>query len=295
MIGTRLIWWNDISLIDKLYIGLRGSFIPFIPSSQLKVIKLISNPNPVNCLFLRIVRSDPSYLLTGMKSFRKLDTLSFHSVRSSMPCSECQSINFQHLWPRRVEWHNWTWGSWEKGEKLNCIEIRNARKGFGLPASPDRSVWKKTRALNSTVPSRPYPGEHVHIPRLSRSSHFHQPFSFSCIRRWRSKWFDLMDMGWRDGNRVLIREMLGSLILLPLLLGVEGLRRDCDGSGDVVPGVRCDFESPCPWRWREVRGNATGFRRTTAAQVVEKMKKLGEWAYRGPIRDSSNKTDGKSY
>lgn len=75
----------------------------------------------------------------------------------------------------------------------------------------------------------------------------------------------------------------------------DAVSAKCDGfnGNNSVPGVWCDFEGPCPWKWDIPKAGEAGFRRMSAAQVVTKMKKQGEWAFRGPMKDSQNKTDGK--
>lgn len=62
---------------------------------------------------------------------------------------------------------------------------------------------------------------------------------------------------------------------------------------NVVPGVSCDFERPCAWKWRAPANGETGFRNMSAAQVIARIQKLGEWAFRGPLIDTDKKTNGK--
>lgn len=63
-----------------------------------------------------------------------------------------------------------------------------------------------------------------------------------------------------------------------------------------MAGVKCDFEEgDCGWTWSVPRKEETGFRNMTPTQVIAKMHKLGEWAFRGPTMDSQNKTDGMYY
>lgn len=70
----------------------------------------------------------------------------------------------------------------------------------------------------------------------------------------------------------------------------------CDTSdeNDTVLGASCDFEEGCQWSWIHPGVNQTGFRNVTSAQIIEKIHRLGEWAFRGPLMDTKNKTDGKS-
>lgn len=75
--------------------------------------------------------------------------------------------------------------------------------------------------------------------------------------------------------------------------GVSVAKCDAFNGNISVPGVWCDFEGPCPWKWTVPKPGEAGFRKMTAAQVLTKIKELGEWSYRGPVVDSQNKTDGK--
>lgn len=71
----------------------------------------------------------------------------------------------------------------------------------------------------------------------------------------------------------------------------------CDTSDDneTILGTSCNFEEACQWTWIQPRWNQTGFRNMTSAEIMKKMSKVGEWAFRGPLMDTKNKTDGKNF
>lgn len=71
----------------------------------------------------------------------------------------------------------------------------------------------------------------------------------------------------------------------------------CDTSdeNETVLGTSCNFEEACQWTWIQPRWNQTGFRNMTSAEIMKKMSKVGEWAFRGPLMDTKNKTDGKNF
>lgn len=105
------------------------------------------------------------------------------------------------------------------------------------------------------------------------------------------------------GGGGMMAPLTGLTVVLLLVSGLlasptnaeDAVSAKCDGfnGNNSVPGVWCDFEGPCPWKWDIPKAGEAGFRRMSAAQVVTKMKKQGEWAFRGPMKDSQNKTDGK--
>lgn len=68
-----------------------------------------------------------------------------------------------------------------------------------------------------------------------------------------------------------------------------------DDSNETMLGTSCNFEEPCQWKWKEPDPRQTGFRNMTPDAIMKKMHKVGEWAFRGPLMDRKNKTDGKTF
>jgi len=69
-------------------------------------------------------------------------------------------------------------------------------------------------------------------------------------------------------------------------------------NSNTIPGISCDFEEACQWKWDEgdAESGTTGFQLTTGKDVREiRMGKADPvYDYSGPHYDPQNDTEGKA-
>lgn len=63
-----------------------------------------------------------------------------------------------------------------------------------------------------------------------------------------------------------------------------------------IPGISCNFEEPCEWKWDEQKSETQpGFQISTGQDVINARSKLPDpiYEYSGPTTDADNNASGK--